>query len=366
MNKLPPVLLRRSDVRLAVAAGLSNAFATFTGLPYGYYAPLAVLAVTSGTYGSAVGLGRQRVLGTVLGALVLVAFYEGLHGIPFALGIALALGLQRLLGGLLNLQVGYKVGGMIIVMGWLVHHSQLGAWVPMRLFWTVFGILVALASLRLLWPTSTLRNTWNGWAAVLRQLAEQLRIAAAFTRDPLKAAPVAPGPRSTMPIVASMMAVRGLKPALLDELGGPRSTHPALPLLELIDESCSRLVGVVEALQHRHPHQPMGDLAPIREGEAALMETLAERLECWAELLGRDQQATWAAIPQAPTGGLKLPQAWLEAQTLLADPEVNRAALDRLKRVAARLRLLRQAIDALQNTELQWHHQGGRRRSRKG
>jgi len=201
---------------------------------------------------------------------------------------------------------------------------------------------------------------------VLRQLAEQLRIAAAFSRDPLKAAPVAPGPRSTLPIMASMMAVRGLKPALLDELGGPRSTHPALPLLALIDESCSRLVGVVEALQHRHPHQPMGDLAPIREGEAALMETLAERLECWAGLLGAGQQATWAAIPQAPNGGLPLPQAWLDAQTLLADPDVNRAALDRLKRVAARLRLLRQAIDALQNTELQWHQQGGRRRSHNG
>ena len=358
MSKPPPVLLRRADVRLAVAAGLANAFTTVSGLPFGYYAPLAVLAVTSGTYGSAVGLGRQRLLGSVLGALVLVAFYEGLQGIAFPLGIALALGLQRVLGSLLNLQVGYKAGGIIIVMGWLVHHAQLGVWVPLRLFWTVFGILVALACLRLLWPTSTLRDTWSGWAAVLRQLAQQLRVAAAFTRDPVHAAPVAPGPRSTLPIVAAMMAVRGLRPALLDELGGPRSTHPALPLLGLIDESCSRLVGVVEGLQHRHPHQPMGDLAPIREGEAALLQAMAERLECWAGLLGAGQQAHWAAIPQAPAGGLPLPQAWLDAQTLLADPGVNRVSLDRLKRVAARLRLLRQAIDALQNTELQWQQQG--------
>ena len=359
MSKGPPALLRRSDMRLAVAAGLANAFATFTGLPFGYYAPLAVLAVTSGSYGSAVGLGRQRVLGTVLGALVLVAFYEGLHGIPFPLGIALALGLQRLLGGLLNLQVGYKVGGMIIVMGWLVHDSQLGAWVPLRLFWTVFGVLVALACLRLLWPTSSLRDSWNGWAAVLRQLAEQLRIAAAFSQDPLKAAPVAPGPRSTLPIMASMMAVRSLKPALLDELGGPRSTHPALPLLALIDESCSRLVGVVEALQHRHPHQPTGEeLAPICGGEAALLEAMAEQLERWVVQLNNDQQRAWEAIPPAPNPALQLPQPWLDAEALLADPGVNQVSLDRLRRVAVRLRLLRQAIEVLQTTELQWRQQG--------
>ena len=352
MTKQPPVLLRRSDVRLAVAAGLTNAFTTFTGLPFGYYAPLAVLAVTGGSYGSAVGLGRQRVLGTVLGALVLVAFYEGLHGIPFPLGIALALGVQRLLGGLLNLQVGYKVGGMIIVMGWLVHHGQLGAWVPLRLFWTVFGILVALASLRLLWPTSTLRDAWNGWAAVLRQLAEQLRRAAALTGEVV-------GPRSTLPIVAAMMAVRGLRQALLDELGGPRSTHAALPLLGLIDESCSRLVGVVEVLQHRHPHQPIRELAPIRDGEAALLQALAEQLERWAQQLGHDQQRAWQAIPTAPNPALQLPEAWLAAEALLADPAVNQIALHQLKRVAVRLRLLHQAIDVLQNTELQWRQQVG-------
>jgi uncharacterized membrane protein YccC len=348
--KPPRVLLRRSDVRLALGTSLSNAFATVTGLPDGVYAPLAVLAVCSGSYGQAVGLGRQRLLGTLLGAAVLVAFYKGLGYLGPVVGIALALGTQRLLGGLLNLQVGYKVGGVIIVMGWLVHHAQLTSWLPLRLFWTAFGILVSLAALRLLWPTSNLRDSWSGWATVLNQLATQLRIA--------------DGLRSTAPILNAMTAVRALRPALIDELGGPRSTHPALPLLALIEESCSRLLGVVERLKRRPLHQPLDALTQLREGEEALMQSLANQLERWAERLTAEKRLSWNAIPPPPTQALQLPEAWLLAEALIDDPEMNRVPLEILKTVAARLHLLRKAIETFQSTEQQWRrHHSGRRAS---
>ena len=350
----PPVLMRRADLRLALAAGLTNGFVIFTGLPYGYYATLAVLAVTSGTFGTAVGLGRQRVLGSILGALVLLAFYGGLHHLPFPLAIALALGLQRLLGGLLKLQVGYKVGGLIIVMGWLVHHSQLSVWVPMRLLWTVFGVLVGAASLALLWPSTALKTTWEGWAEVLAELAAQLRSAAAETLAPDPAAAPGPQGRSTIPIRNRMMAVRSLRPALLDELGGADSTHPALPLLGRIDECCSRLVGVLDGLERRHPHQPMGSLTPIRRGEAALLDGLASQLEVWVHCLHRHDSRPKQPLPPPPPGPLQLPQAWLEAEAQLGDPAVNAATLQRLRRVAVRLQLLRQAVDAMASTERQW------------
>lgn len=361
--KGPAVLVRRADVRLALAAGLTNAFVTFTGLPYGYYATLAVLAVTTGTFGTAVGLGRQRVLGSILGAAVLVAFYEGLGHMPFPLAIALALGLQRLLGGLLKLQVGYKVGGLIIVMGWLVHHSQLALWVPMRLLWTEFGVLVGAWSLALLWPTTALSTTWEGWADVLEQLAAELRRASAVlvTADPQDA----PGTtsrstssrstssRSTVAIRNRMMAIRAQRAALLDELGGPGSSHPALPLLGQIDDCCSRLVGVLDGLERRHPHHPMGELSPIRRGEAALLLQLAAQLEQWVGCLRRHDSRPRQLLPPAPPP-LQLPAGWLEAEAQLADAEVNRTALERLRRVAGRLQLLRQAVEAMERTERLW------------
>lgn len=349
-----PLLLRRSDVRLALAAGLTNGFATFTGLPYGYYATLAVLAVATGTYGTAVGLGRQRVLGSVLGAVVLIGFYEGLRGLPFPLAIALALGVQRLLGGLLRLQVGYKVGGIIIVMGWLVHQDQLSVWVPMRLLWTEFGVLVGVASLALLWPNTALKNTWGGWTGVLTDLAAQLHKAAAEAVEPRPGDEPAPSVRSTIAIRNKMMAVRSLRPALLDELGGPSSTHPALPLLSRMDECCSRLVGVLDGLERRHPRQAMGELSPIRLGEAALLEGLASQLEAWVGCLQHHDRRPRQLLPPPPAAVLELPQAWLDAEAQLADGAVNTAALHRLRRVAGRLQLLRQAVDAMENTERQW------------
>jgi len=360
-----PVLLRRADLRLALAAGLTNGFVTFTGLPYGIYATLAVLAVATGTYGTAVGLGRQRVLGSILGALVLIGFYEGLRGLPFPLAIGLALGAQRLLGGLLKLQVGYKVGGIIIVMGWLVHQDQLSLWVPMRLFWTEFGVLVGAASLALLWPSSSLRNTWQGWAGVLSDLAGLLHNASLETMEALDprstdldpSTPPAGQPppvRSTLAIRNRMMAVRSLRPALLDELGGPGSSHPALPLLARIDDCCSRLVGVLDGLERRHPRQAMGELGPIRFGEAALLEALACQLDAWVRCLRQHDNRPRDLLPLPPAAAFELPPAWLEAEDRLADGGVNSAALQRLRRVAGRLQLLRQAVDAMEHAERRW------------
>jgi uncharacterized membrane protein YccC len=146
-------------LRTALTAGLGNGFASLSGLEFSQYVALAVLAVSSGTYGAALALGRQRLLGTVLGSLLLLIGYEGLRGVPLPLAIAITLGALRLLGGLLQLQVGYKVGGMIIVMGWLVHEGGLATWIPIRFFWTSFGVLIALLGLRLFWPARSLDSS---------------------------------------------------------------------------------------------------------------------------------------------------------------------------------------------------------------
>ena len=120
-------MINRNALRSALTAGLANGFASVTSLPDIQYVSMAVLAVSSGTYGATLELGRQRLGGTVLGSLLLLIGYTGLHRLPLGVGLGITLGSLRLLGGLLGLKVGYKVGGMIVVMGWLVHEGDLAS-----------------------------------------------------------------------------------------------------------------------------------------------------------------------------------------------------------------------------------------------
>jgi uncharacterized membrane protein YccC len=140
-------VINRNALRTALTAGLGNGFASITGLPDSQYVALAVLSVSSGTYGTSFELGRQRLLGTVLGSVLLLIGFECLQGLPIAVGLAITLGCLRLLGGLLSLKVGYKVGGMIVVMGWLVHEGNLASWIPLRFFWTALGVVLTVLSL---------------------------------------------------------------------------------------------------------------------------------------------------------------------------------------------------------------------------
>ena len=104
---MTPPLLPRGDLRLVLAASLSNGFATLTGWPFGFYAPLAVLAAGTGSFGQSLELSRQRLLGTLLGSAVLVGIQLLRPALPFPLAIGLGLGLLRLFGQKLGLVVGY-------------------------------------------------------------------------------------------------------------------------------------------------------------------------------------------------------------------------------------------------------------------
>lgn len=346
-----PALLTRPEVRLALAAGLSTGFSSMTGIPFGYYAPLSVLAAMGTNYGNTFELGRQRLLGTLLGAVVLVLSFEGLRDVPLPLGIALALGAQRLLGGLLRLEVGYKVGGLVIVMGWLVHNDQFGQWIPLRLFWSVFGILLSLLSMQLLWPASAVLNGWRQWGALLNQLAQamaQLHAASVVGRDP----------RATQQQVASLrtqlVALRADLPAVRRELGGGGAGHPVLSMIACLDESCSRLIGLLGGLQRSEHHQLSDALEPLRAAEASVLAAVAERLQLWSTVMTGPPGLRSHALPPPPEPRFEPPEHWLQLEAQLDDPRLRRLPLEQLERVALRQQLCRQAIAALQRTEHAW------------
>jgi hypothetical protein len=365
----------RTALRTAVTTGLANAFSSLSGVQDSQYAPLAVLSVATGSYGGALELGRQRMLGTVLGAALLLVGYEGLKELPLPLGLAITLGSLRLLGGLLQLKVGYKVGGMIIVMGWLVHEGGLASWLPLRFFWTAFGVLLTLLSMRLFWPARGLDQILAAYATLLAQLQLALRqLAAGLLADALltdghegeglQPRDLAAGHddqrAQRLPSLAlrrQLQAARSLKPILLQELGTRPGRHPAALLLASLDATASRLVTLVRAMERSAPAPlPPAQLQPLHQAEGELLGAMADQLQLWEQRLRRrsPHPRGGQSLPEPPPQGMRLPSSWQQLNQRLNDPAVNQTESERLERLAVRLTLCRQAERAIREGEASW------------
>ena len=341
-------MISTTSLRTAITTGLANGFASLSGVQDSQYAALAVLSVATGSYGGALELGRQRLLGSVLGALLLLVGHGGLRGLPMPLGLAITLGSLRLLGGLLNLKVGYKVGGMIIVMGWLVHEGSLASWLPLRFFWTAFGVLLTLLSLRLFWPARTLDRMLSLHAGLLAQLQRALRqLAAGLQAD-------GPPPSHDPGLRNQLLALRSLRPTLLRELGSLPERHPAALLLASLDDTASRLVALVRALERAAPAPgPAPQLLRLHRAEADLLAAMADQLQLWERAI-RSPAPQQKGLPLPPARPLPLPASWLQLNRELNDPAVNTASSERLERIAVRLMVCRQAERAIRNGERTW------------
>jgi hypothetical protein len=288
----------------------------------------------------------------VLGSLLLLIGYEGLRGLPMPLAIAITLGVLRLLGSLLKLQVGYKVGGMIIVMGWLVHEGGLATWIPIRFFWTSFGVLIALLGLRLFWPARSLDGSLALLAQLLAELQRTLRDLAARV-EPAAAAAVPASPVGIARYRAlrnQLLALRRQRSSWLQELGALPERHPAALLMANFDTAASRLITVVGGMVREAPAiQDPQLVARLHRCEAELLQAMAAQLGQWQ----RQRQGS-RGLPRPPAQGWRAPASWRALEQELQDPLANTASLERLERIASRLVLCRQAEEALRTCQANW------------
>ena len=339
-------MIDRNALRTAITAGLGNGFASLSGVVDSQYVALAVLSVSTGTYGGALELGRQRILGTVLGSVLLLIGYDGLRDLPMPVGIAITLGCLRLLGGLLNLKVGYKVGGMIVVMGWLVHQGSLASWIPLRFFWTAFGVLITLLSLRVIWPAKGVDISLGLYADLMAQIQRCYRELAQRVMGQADAIDIG----SYRRLRARLLAVRRQRPALLQELGTMPQRQPSVRLLSSFDATASRLITMVGGMVQQAPPVENRQLVErLHRSEAELLVAMADQLQVW-----EDQIRSRRGLPVPPAQGLQVPSSWEELRRDLNDPLANTASLQRLERIASRLLLCRQAEQAIRDGESNW------------
>ncbi|MCP9849018.1 FUSC family protein [Cyanobium sp. Morenito 9A2] len=355
-------LFRREELRLAVVCGLCAGLAALAPIPDGYYMPMAVVAVMAGSYGGSYRLGLQRLQGTLLGAAILLVCQAGLT-VPLPLALALALLLTRLLGGLLGLEVGYKVAGFVVVMGWLVHDTNLSSWLPLRLFWTCLGILIGLLALQLFWPSRAIAIRHRACGRLLVQVAAELRQQAGRLDDadpPLEAPMLTPQERRAAHRrdLTALMELRRTLGEAVTELGPNPEAQALLPFWRQLDGCLSLLLGSLDSLRNlRPPLRALPILDRVHRAESELLRAVADRLSLWVEVLphvrklDRVVDATGAALasPLAP----QLERLRAEEADLFSRP-IPELGATRERQIAERLMLCHQAAGAVERMEQRW------------
>jgi hypothetical protein len=234
----------RDNLRLAATVTVVNGFANLTGLPFALYASLAVLSVTVGNYGNTIELGRQRLVGTAIGGIVVFFGYRAWGQLPLVVALPLALLLARLIAGSLRLTVGYGVCCFVVVMGWLTHEQQLDSWIPLRLLWTAFGILMALLSLRLFWPSRARIQQREGLLQLLVDLGHTLL--QVVQHPPTAIQSQAQRRRQLGQQIRSLrinlQGLRVQRQSALLELGTLASAHPVARMWALLDQASEALI----------------------------------------------------------------------------------------------------------------------------
>ena len=239
----------RSDLRLALVTGLGAGFGLLNSVPFGYYVPLCTAAVLSGSYGNSMKLSIQRILGSVMGVLIVLLFSRGLQ-LPLALGLGLALASVRLLGGALGLQVGYKVAGNIVIMGWLVHNAEETTWGMSRLFWTAFGIVLSLWATRHIWPSGTIPSLHRQFARFIDELIEEFLLEQQRLEDVTPSRlPIARRRDRRTELLQKINALRQQRDHAQVELGLNPENHQLHQLWTALDLLISQLMSVLDGLR---------------------------------------------------------------------------------------------------------------------
>ncbi len=283
MTRPEPPLITRDELRLALTAGLTAGLGITLGLPDPVYGPLAVASVLGGTVGASRTLGLQRMLGTLLGGVILLVLYPTLSPIvPMPIGVAIALASTRLFGGWLGLHSGYKVAGLVVSVGWTAHAASILTWVPIRLLLTLLGVLMSLAAISWFWPSRAMDRRQALSVQLYREFAIAYREQAALLRqgDGVRGAR---GLERRNHLLLLILAQQSQRPEAVAELGNDRLGERLGRLWDRQEQLWSELIATYRTLLRLPPlPRSHGALAPLIEAEAVLLEAAADRLEQWA------------------------------------------------------------------------------------
>jgi len=343
----------KATLRLVLTVAVVQGFAQQSGLADSSYASLAVITVMVGSYGATLELGRQRLIGTLVGAIVVLIAYPAFNPLPLMVGLPLALLLARLLAGSLRLTVGYSVCLFVVVMGWLVHDAQLNAWIALRLFWTAFGVLVALLSLRLFWPSRARAQQRQGLLQLLLDLGQAVDQHLQSESPVLgqgasgAASSAHEAQRQLRTLRDTLVRLRQQRKDALNELGAMADRHPSARLWAAFDAQCELLILVLASLLRLRQPSWQGDAVQLLGWQLwDRLRHMRERLGLWHDTFA----ASPYALPPPPS------PAWQfqPLSALTGTEPIARLPLQQQELLATRLMLIHRLDQSLEETEARW------------
>jgi hypothetical protein len=174
----------------------------------------------------------------------------------------------------LSVSVGYSVCCFMVVMGWLSHEQDLFSWIQLRLVWTAFGILMALLSLRLVWPARARIQQRQGLQQLLLEVGHTLESDATGRTAPQEH-PQRWLEAELRQLRRSLLSLGDQRQAALLELGPLASLHPHARLWALLDQACEQLILDLDDLRRQPP-------ADWHVGTGAIQTRRRAFLQGWA------------------------------------------------------------------------------------
>ena len=151
---------------------------------------------------------------------------------------------------MLGLQVGYKVAGTIIVMGWLVHEQVETIWGPIRLFWTGLGIVISLLACQWIWPSQTIPQLHQQWASLLDALGVELQDEGdALRQNNPSSSPPRKQQAKRISLITQLNAARQQQVLAQLELGVNPEQHPLHDIWSRIDLLASQIMTSLESIR---------------------------------------------------------------------------------------------------------------------
>ncbi len=343
----------RQELRLLLVTGLGAGFGLLSSIPYGFYLPLTTAAVLSSSYGNSMKLGIERLMGSLMGVIILIIVNKSLN-LPLPLGLGLALASTRLLGGILGLQVGYKVAGTIIVMGWLAHEDVEIIWGPIRLYWTSLGIVISLLACKWMWPSRTVPQLHQQYASLLDAIGAELHHEGNILRHNNPSSINHSNKQAKrIALVRQLNAARQQQVLAQTELGVNPEQHPLHLIWSKIDLLASQIITSLDALRSLPtPSNKSEIIKQLHHEEARLIDTMSTQiLRISSELKKRQTSVRQKLDPKEIEEINRLSSAsnqWLDhalAETLTTiDSEVSNQQLKHITHRISLIDYIRSAI----------------------